>query len=246
VSTTLRGLEVVEALAGMRQPASLREIAARVGVSEAQTFRLLRALEQAHYVDHLGRSGYRIGSRSVALGTIIGPRPAFLRAVQPAIGRLAARTREGVVVHLRTGDYRVLVLGIPGSSAPTADAGGALGERSRLGVGASGRVILAYLPAAERGTAHPSARLLTAIRDRGYEMSFGENHPGINGISGPLLTTEGKALGSVTIAGPATRLTEAAMVRLSGALLATCRELSPTMASLLGPEPGATVAALDL
>jgi DNA-binding IclR family transcriptional regulator len=141
----------------------------------------------------------------------------------------------------------VLVLGIPGSNSRIQDPGGLIGERSPLAVGASGRVILAHLPDAEHGSASQlDSSLLARIRERGYDMSFGENHRGINGIAGPLLTADGEALGSVTIAGPSTRMTQAAMKRLAGTLLDTCRELSPMVTSLLGPEAGATVAALDL
>jgi DNA-binding IclR family transcriptional regulator len=133
-TTSLRGLEVLEALAGMRQPASLRAVARRTGLSESQAFRVLRELESSGYLEHLGRSGYRLGSRSVALSTLIGPRPALLRAVQPVLARLAVTTHEAVVLHLRSGADRVLALGVPAlgvpaPSGPVRDPAGVLGER---------------------------------------------------------------------------------------------------------------------
>ncbi len=245
----------------MRQPASLRAVAERVGLSESQTFRVLRELERGGYLDHLGRSGYRLAGRSVALATLIGPRPAMLRAIQPVITRLAHLTGEAVVLHLRSGATRVLVLGVPAPSGPILDPAGLLGERSPLAVGASGRIILAYLPEAESAAMDLGGldrRQLAAIRDRGYEASFGENHPGVNGVSAPLLAyredagsadpagSVGVALGSITIAGPAERLSEADFPRLVPMVLAACRDLGPRLASILGPDPGETVRALDL
>ncbi|WP_323747072.1 IclR family transcriptional regulator [Catenulispora pinisilvae] len=265
MSTALRGLQVLEALAGMRQPASLRAVADRIGLSQSQTFRVLRELERDGYLDHLGRSGYRLAGRSVALATLIGPRPALLRAVQPVITRLAHLTGEAVVLHLRSGSTRVLVLGVPAPSGPILDPAGLLGERSPLAVGASGRIILAYLPEQELLTTELGSltpQQLAAIRDRGYEASFGENHPGVNGVSAPLLAyrgdvtngdpegedadRDGEALGSITIAGPAERLSERDFPRLLPMLLAACRDLGPRLASILGPDPGSTVQALDL
>jgi DNA-binding IclR family transcriptional regulator len=258
VSTALRGLQLLEALAGMRQPASLRAVAERVGLSESQTFRVLRELERGGYLDHLGRSGYRLAGRSVALATLIGPRPAMLRAIQPVITRLAHLTGEAVVLHLRSGATRVLVLGVPAPSGPILDPAGLLGERSPLAVGSSGRIILAYLPEAESAAMDLGGldrQQLAAIRDRGYEASFGENHPGVNGVSAPLLAyredadsadSVGVALGSITIAGPAERLSEADFPRLVPMVQAACRDLGPRLASILGPDLGETMRALDL
>ncbi|WP_201776928.1 IclR family transcriptional regulator [Streptacidiphilus anmyonensis] len=256
MSTALRGLQMLEALAGMRQPAPLRAVAERVGLSQSQTFRVLQELERGGYLEHLGRSGYRLAGRSVALATLIGPRPAVLRAVHPAVSRLAHITGEAVVVHLRSGSARVLVLGVPAPSGPIAEPAGVLGERSPLAVGSSGRIILAYLPERELASIDlvgTTPAQLAAIRERGYETSFGENHPGVNGVSAPLLAyrdenvpEEPTTLGAITVAGPASRLTEAAFPRVLKPLLAACRDLSPRLAAVLGPYPGETVDQLDL
>jgi DNA-binding IclR family transcriptional regulator len=245
---SIRGLLVLETLAGMRQPAALSAIAERCGLSQSQTYRVLDMLEQVDYVDHLGRSGYRLGPRSVALGALVGPRPVVVRAVQPTLARLTRTTGEAAVLHLRTGDTRVLVLGLSAPAGSLHDPTAVLGERSPLDVGASGRVILAYLP--ESQLAAVGVRVdrpwLARIRERGYDISYGENHPNINGVSGPLLTTDDHALGSITVAGPADRLTEATIPRLAGPLLAACRELSPVVAHLLGPDPGPVLESLDV
>jgi DNA-binding IclR family transcriptional regulator len=254
-TTALRGLQLLEALARMRQPATLRDVADRAGLSESYAFRILRALEDEGYLHHLGRSGYRLASRSVALATVIGPRPAILRLMYPVVARLATVSGEAAVVHLRAGDSRVLVLSVPSPTGPNLDPAGVLGERSALAIGASGRIILAHLPEAElvgidlNGV---TPEHLAAIRERGYEMSYGENHPGINGISVPLLAeAEDRAnppiaLGSMTVAGPCDRLPPLALARLARPLLGACRDLGPRLAALLGPNPGTTVEALDL
>jgi DNA-binding IclR family transcriptional regulator len=246
---------MLETLAGMRQPATLRSIADRAGVSQSNAFRILQALEQEGYLHHLGRSGYRLASRSLALATVIGPRPAMLRLMHPMVARLAAISGEAAVIHLRAGQLRVLVLSVPARSGPILDPAGVLGERTPLASGASGRIILAYLTEAERAGIElegVTPEQLATIRDRGYETSHGENHPGINGISVPLLAEIDEpadspiVLGAMTIAGPAERLRDQRLLRLVGPLQTACRDLSPRLAALLGPNPGATLDALDL
>ncbi|WNG87677.1 IclR family transcriptional regulator C-terminal domain-containing protein [Mycobacterium sp. ITM-2016-00317] len=159
------------------------------------------------------------------------------------------------MVHLRAGHLLVLVLGVPARSGPLLDPAGVLGERSPLAAGASGRIILAYLPETElAGVALDGVtpQQLTAIRERGYETSYGENHPGINGVSVPLLAAHADptippiVLGSMTIAGTSERLPPQAVSRLVRPLLGACRDLSPRLAALLGPNPGATIEALGL
>jgi DNA-binding IclR family transcriptional regulator len=240
-------------LAGMRQPANLHDIATRAGLSESYAFRLLQALEAEGYLHHLGRAGYRLGSRSVALATVMGPRPAMMRLLHPLVARLAAASGEAAVVHLRAGEFRVLVLAVPAPSGPIVDPAGVLGERSPLTAGASGRVMLAHLPEPELEDFDVvDVEQLCTIRRRGYETSFGETHPGVNGVSVPLLAEPedpaqpAVVLGSLTIAGPANRMTPPTMSRLVPTLQGACRDLSPRLAAVLGPNPGATIAALDL
>jgi hypothetical protein len=49
----------------------------------------------------------------------------------------------------------------------------------------------------------------------------------------------------MTVAGPSQRLSREALARLVGPLLGACRDLSPRLTAL-GPNPGASIDALDL
>ena len=243
----LRGLQLLETLAGMQQPAGLTAIVSRTGLSQTQAFRALQALEREGYVEHVGRRGYRIGSRAVAIAAMIGPRPALMRAIHPVVSQLAVATGQSVFVHLRSGNERVLVLGIPAPDDRSQTAN-VPGERSPLGSGCSGRVILAHLPADEASAVRHRVpkELLNRIRARGYDTSSGENHPGVNGVAGPLLEDDGTAIGAITIAGPEGRLPTGSFEKLAGPVLAACRHLSPRIANVLGPNAEDTVEALDL
>lgn len=246
--TALRALQVLETMAGMQQPVSLAAISDRTGLSTTQAFRSLQALQDEGYVDHQPRRGYRLGSRAIALATLIGPRQELVRALQPIAARLALATEESVVVHLRSGGERVLVLGLPGPREPRNRRIVVLGERAPLSAGCSGRVILAHLSEPElrshRGDVADAT--IEAIRHRGYDLSFGENHPGVNGIASPILDADGGALGALSIAGPNRRFTRATMLGHVDGLRQACADAGPRVAQLVGPGSTATLQALDL
>lgn len=251
-----RSLRVLEALAGMEQPAGLLAIAAAVGLSKASAYRVLRTLQTEGYVDHLGRRGYRIGSRSIALASLIGPRPAFLQRARPVLSKLAVTFHETATLHLRSGEHRVLVLG----AEPSTDWQRHRvypGERAPLTSGCSGRVILAHLPDREaarvigihaRGRKRAGIeRELAAIRADGFALSFSENHPHFNGIGVALLDPDdGYPLGSLAIAGPDERLPEETLRKLAQPLMSSCRELAPHLATVLGPNSSIRLESLDV
>ncbi|MCE0763692.1 IclR family transcriptional regulator [Pseudonocardia kujensis] len=252
----VRALRVLETLAGMQQPAALMAVAERSGLPKTKTYRALRDLQSHGYVDHVGRSGYRIGSRAVALASLIGPRPALLQRAQPVLARLAAQSAETATLHLRSGAHRVLVLGAepPGNSARRI---ATIGERSPLSSGCGGTAILAFLPPSEvddvirtqAGSAlRPDlAEQLDRVRREGYATSRSANHSGMNGIAAPLLDPDtGHALGSIAIAGQEIRLPEPTLLRLATPLLAACAELAPRLATVLGPSSSVRLESLDV
>src|SRR3984957_17331208 len=102
----IRALRVLETLAGLEQPASLPTIAGEAQLTKTKAYRILRGLQDHGFVDHVGRSGYRIGSRAVALASLIGPRPALLRAARPVLAKLAAEASGKGTLH-RSEERRV-------------------------------------------------------------------------------------------------------------------------------------------
>lgn len=252
----LRAMHVLELLATMEQPASLLAVAEAANLTKTSAYRALRGLQDEGYVDHAGRAGYRIGSRSIALASLIGPRPALLQRARPVLARLAELSAETTTLHLRSGDHRVLVLG--------AEAAGSMlrcrvmvGERAPLTSGCSGTAILAHLPEAEAEhivTVHTRprqrkelARQLDEIRAQGYAMSFSANHPGLNGIGCALLDpADGNPLGSISVAGFEQHLTEAKLRKLIRPLRAACADLAPKLAVVIGPNSSLRLDSLDV
>src|ERR1700683_2781214 len=99
----IRALVVLEPLAGLEQPASLPTIAGEAQLTKTKAYRILRGLQDHGFVDHVGRSGYRIGSRAVALASLVGPRPALLRLARPVLAKLARESSGTVKLELARG-----------------------------------------------------------------------------------------------------------------------------------------------
>ena len=252
----IRALRVLETLAGLQQPAALPTIAEQAQLTKTKAYRALRGLQDHGFVDHVGHSGYRIGSRAVALATLIGPRPALLQIARPVLIRLAAHASETVTLHLRSGEHRVLVLGAEPAGNPLRSLA-TIGERSPLTSGCVGRAILAFLPANEADAIihshapEPTRRalpaLLATIREQSYALSFSDNHVDMNGIAAPLLDpTDGTALGSIAIAGVDSRLPRPTLLRLAVPLRAACADLAPRLATVLGPNSSMRLESLDV
>jgi len=251
----IRSLRILETLAGLQQPALLKAIAERAGLPPTRAYRVLRELQENGYVDHIGRSGYRMGARAVALASLVGPRPVLLQRARPVLIRLAAGAGETASLQLRSGAHRVIVFCAdpPGSTARRI---ANVGERSPLTSGCGGTAILAFLPAqqidevlvAQSHIARPELpEYLGRIRGQGYAISQSANHPALNGIAAPVRDPDsGHALGSVAIAGHPSRLPEPALRRLATPLLAACAELGPRLANVLGPNSSVRLDSLDV
>ena len=243
-AASVRALQVIETLAAANQPASLDSLAAATGLGKHKTYRVLRALQDAGYVDHVGRSGYRVGGRSIGLASLIGPRPALLHRAMPILNRLATLSCETATLHLRSGTHRVLVLSAD-TTNPQLRQAVRLGERAPLSTGCSGLVILAHLPAADiaailagrpRSEPRPTSTLLRRIRHKGYDITHSANHQGVSGIAAALLDPDdGNPLASLAIAGPEDQLPETALRHFAAPLIAAAREFGPQLATMLGP-----------
>ncbi len=112
--------------------------------------------------------------------------------------------------------------------------------------GASGRSVLAFLdkPDIDRiyaaegrapasGEVLPSRRALekelAAIRERGYDITYGQKLAGAVGIGAPVFGLDGKVLGSLCVTVPETRIAAKDRPRLGALVRATAAELSAVM-----------------
>jgi DNA-binding IclR family transcriptional regulator len=118
-----------------------------------------------------------------------------------------------------------------------------VGEYFPLHAGASGKVLLAYLPDEERKrilSQIPLERFtprtvtdpeelerdLERIRKRGYAVSKGEREAGAYSIVAPVWNASGRVVASLTISGPIFRLSDKRLKANIRGVLAAAREVS--------------------
>src|SRR3954453_18853050 len=140
-----KGLDILELLAGRIEPMTQTGIAAELGRSVSELFRMLACLERRGYVARpsLGE-GYLLTMRLHELANLYPPTRRLLDGALPAIRALAERTRQSCHLGVYSAGQRYAVAQVE-SPAPVGFSGRLATGFPLLGT-ASGRVLLAFQP----------------------------------------------------------------------------------------------------
>ncbi len=189
---------------------AVRELAADLRVHRAAVYRLLATLERRRLVRRGADGRYRLWTGVVELAR--GFAPDLQAAALPVLIGLAEELGATATLTVADGDEAVALLVVEPTSAQMHVAYRP-GRRHPIGLGASGKAILAGRPAAPGEDAEVSR-----ARARGYATSAGEIQPGAVGIAAPVALggrTEA-SVGAVALTGfdahAAARVVEAAQV----------------------------------
>ena len=231
LSSVQNAARLLTAFTALDRDLGVTELAGRLGLPKSSVHRLLTALAREGLVERgAGHGRYRLGLRLYELGSMAPARiDMHLLTVGP-IDDLRARTGEAV--HVAVLDGRdVVAVGrreTPGMMRLAAR----LGVRHPAHATSAGKVLLAYLPLAERTallsgqdlvalTSHTitdRARLeeeLAKVRSRGWAECTHEHEMGIASVAAPVRDARGRVVAAIGIAGPASRLARDAVRRLA-------------------------------
>lgn len=220
--TLLKGLTVLETLAGSERPRGVTDLAAELGLVKSNVHRVLKTLEAAGYVTR-GRDAatYAPSLKLWMLGSQIHARSDVAAEAQPFLQALAAASRE--TVHLSVLDDRDVIYLAKIDSPEPVRAYTVLGGRAPASCVATGKVLLAHLPASQQAahavgleaytprTITDSAELLQAlavIRAKGFGVNLGEWRETVRGVAAPIRNAMGTVLAAVGVSGPSERLTQ--------------------------------------
>lgn len=227
INGLVKGLKLLEAFDAAHARMTLSEAARRVGISPAAARRCLLTLCALGYAQTDGkRFSLHHGALRVAYAyTASTPLP---RLLQPALDSLSERTRESasvavlhdteVIVAARSTARRSLTVGL------------GVGSRLPVHCSATGRVLLASLPAAAceavlagaprtrltpQTVTEPARlrRMLRACRENGYATANEEIEPGVRSLAVPLYDSRGDTVAALAISSRADRMSLAEMVR---------------------------------
>lgn len=221
VEAILRAADVLDCLTRAPEPLGVSEVARQTGLSPATAYRVLYTLAERELVryDPVNQR-YHVGTRLLQYGLRTLRALDIRRLARPHLERLQAETGETACLCVRFGDERLYVEQVesPREVRQTLQ----LGVREPLYRGASGKAILAHLPAAyisaylnrgpfpaktEATITSPQALEadLQEIRRRGYAVSVGESWPDTASVAAPVRNHEGEPVGALLLCAPGHR-----------------------------------------
>lgn len=247
LQTVDRAVSVLEILA-RRGEAGVTEVAGLLDVHKSTASRLLGALEARDLVEQaVDRGKYRLGFGIVRLAGAVTGGLDITRQSQAVCERLAADIGETVNIAVLREHYAVNLYQVRGPGAVGAH--NWVGHMTPVHATSSGKILLAYLPDAERAAVLKAVRLkkLTArtlddrakleedlgqARERGYAMTLEELEEGLHAMSAPVRAGGGEVVAAISASGPAYRLTEERMREFAPVLLQGAAEISHRMGYL--------------
>ncbi|MFC6723717.1 IclR family transcriptional regulator [Halobium palmae] len=219
VEATQRSIKILRSLKE-DGPASLTEIADRLGYSKSTVHRHLSTLAEEGYIAE-GDGGYRVGLLFLDYGIHVQNEHKLYRIAKPKVDDLANELDEKVWIMAEENGYGIFLYHAAGKE--TVETYTRDGYRAHLHAFAGGKAVLAFmddaaidrildrrgLPAETPGTITDRDALyeeIEAIRERGVAFNRQESVRGVNAVAAPIMDSTDKPIGSLTVAGPANRL----------------------------------------
>jgi DNA-binding IclR family transcriptional regulator len=218
----VRAINLLLYIRDAQKPVSAPQLADVLGIPLSNTYRLLQTLELSGLVERCLRGEIALGLHFLDFGRAVQKRvdDEVASIALPLMRQLTAETGETSLMTMRTGLQVICVLSVDSprpfrlSFAP--------GRVLPLYRGASGRVLLPWLPArvlqqvlaeadragqASAGSLNSASLLesLERIRSDGYLLTTGEVDQDMTGIAAPILVDGSRLLGGLTLAGPSGR-----------------------------------------
>lgn len=218
---TARVLLVFSELAASPGSCGVSELNRKLGMSKNMVYRALTTLVRHDLAirDNAGR--YHLGPGVFRLGTAGLPDLYLPGLCEPVMRRIRDLTGETITLAVPNARSAVNVGGVRGRGVIARRI--PLGRRVPLHAGPASRAILAYFPddAVARYLERPlepfARAVLTgpdavweevrAVRERGYATFIGDQWGGSHGVAFPVLAGGEYPHGSITVAGPTTRIT---------------------------------------
>lgn len=233
-----------------RPGASLAELAEAVDVPTATAHRLLRALEAEDLVRTTRSHGYHLGSWCLVLGSAYLSEIDLRGEARPLLEQLVVETGETAHLGVLTGtdmvyldkvdtSHPVRMYSRVGALSPVYCTGMGKALLAHADEATLQRVIDAGLERRTPNTITDPERLrvdLQRTRDRGFSLDDIENEDGIRCAGAAIRGADGAPLGAISVAGPATRLTEERLFEIGGQVAAAARTLSMAFGFEEGPE----------
>lgn len=219
VRATLKSLEILESIKE-EGPATVTGLTERLDYSKSTIHRHLMTLEEAGYLSE-GDEGYRIGLLHLDYGIHARNENNLYRVTSPKLDKIADEVGEKAWCVTEDNGYGVFLSNSSGKHAVKTYT--RVGSRIPLHAFAGGKAILAFMERSQiegvieqRGLRSFTDNTITCesklfeqleqIRERSVAFNYEEGIDGIHAVAAPVLSENGRPLGSISIAGPANRI----------------------------------------
>jgi len=226
-----RAIQILNSFAADGKDAfSLKEVSTRIALPPSTTLRLLATLERANYIFRdPDNQRYYLGFKLAQISHLAFSNLDVCRVAQPFLEKLHASFNESTGLYLLKRDQRVCIARLEGTKSLRSVV--TIGTSLPLTRGASGRVLLAYLPEDRikfllESDPHTNMDELKLLRQKGYAVSHGEREAGVTSIAAPIFDCNGKAFSSLYITGPAPRFDEHLSARMIAEIIDYANSIS--------------------
>jgi len=239
MSSIRRSVQVIDLLA-RRGPLGVRAVAQQLALPLGSVHRILVDLAAEAIVERTPSGEWELSYRLLTITGLQLDRLEFARLARPYCERIAEATRETVNVSAVSGMTGVCIDKVRGTEGMQLDA--RIGSRGPLYCGGAGKAMLAYIspdeqqrvidsllaPLTPNTITDPIAlkREITRIRQRGYSIDNEEVVLGVHCVGMPILDRAGRAVGGISITGPAPKVPGPALDELVAKLSDACGHVS--------------------
>ncbi len=235
------GMAVLEKLAAAPKGASVTALARLLELDKGYLHRLLRTLERLGYVEQSPTTKlFHTTVKFVTLASVILQNLDVLEAAPPVMRRLLGASGESVHLARRIKTGGVYIAQELPSAGERVEI--EIGSQPELHCAASGKALLAFLDEAEiralvsepfpRHTHRTISSLddlvgdLKAARARGYALDDEECEADIRCLAAPIFDAIGRAVASIGVSGPTSRLTLRRVPTLGSLVAGAAEEIS--------------------
>jgi IclR family acetate operon transcriptional repressor len=240
--TVEKAVQIIETFRDTPRDLGITELARRVRINSSTVQRIVNTLAAHGYLQqNPADSTYRLGLRFLEISHVVLQRIDLRALARPVLEALRDQTGETVHMMVLNGDMGVYVLAV--ESRQSTRVVSPVGSRDDLHSSAVGKALLAYLPEPQvdaviarqglrrktRRTIIGSAefkRHLAGIRAAGYTIDDEEGEEGTRCVGAPIFDHAGRVVASISVAGPAQRMSRRRIRQLAPLVTGAARSIS--------------------
>lgn len=245
VQTLDRSLDVLEVLAQAEEALGVTEIGNRISLHKSTVHRILHTLCHRGYVERVrDNERYQLGIKIVELGIRFFNDLEIRKVASPVLNDLAKLLDE--VVHLVLPNEGEVVYIDKAESSHVVSMHSKVGRRAPMHCTAVGKALLSTLPEEEvrhileikgmirytpNTIVEPDALMvsLREIKASKISVETEENEIGIICLGTPVFDYSGRAIGAISVSGPASRIKEKGIERIGQEMKKSGEEISAHM-----------------